>query len=698
MAEHLRFSPDILARLGEELVPDVDQGILELVKNAYDADATECTIALTDLASGQGLIVVRDTGVGMTQETLRQGWLVLGRSGKKTKETTLRYGRVPVGDKGLGRLAALRLGRRVTLKTRPIGEPGKQYELTLDWDQFDTADVIEDVAIDVRAIETTEPAGTDIFIEAIKSPITRTTVNKLARNLLLLADPFPNEGGVAGPVLTVDSPRAERVADPGFKPELLTEDYADLQNKVSQSYFADAEYRIQAVLDDVGRAEFRIIDWKGETLHQTFGEGNYGAPPFVFDLWVFILNGGTFSNRSATVSEVRDWLQHVGGVHVYEDAIRVPPYGGPGDDWLGLNLRRVRSPEMRPSTNTSIGRVRVSNLDRRLAQKTDRIGYIESQSFQEMQRCCGDALDWAARVRIKERDQKQQAEKQANQQKTERASTRLEAVLTKTVPLTDRKQVEDAIQQYVKESGQEAKSLRDELQLYRSLATAGMTSAVFSHEIGRPLSLIDDGLKALRKLIPADKQANADKRIDRIAEAKVRLNSFVSIPLNLLAKRKRRSGRVTVNRVVTDLVTLIEPIMSYYNVGLDLDLTDHYTDINGSEALIDGICLNFIMNSISAFHREGYVQADRRIRVATGYDGSSVLLTVADNGGGIDGLDIEDIWAPGVTTDPEGTGFGLTIVRDSVTDLGGSVRVEPITDFGGAEFVVSLPPMRQLFG
>lgn len=699
-AERLRFSPDILARLGEELVPDVDQGIIELVKNAYDADASVCTVEFKTDSGGVNSIIIHDTGNGMTEAGLRDGWLVIGRSGKRQKTPTPRFGRMPVGDKGLGRLAALRLGRRVFLRTRPIKEPGVEYQLTLDWGAFDDARVIEDVSIEVKSSNTDRGHGTDILVEDLKTPLSRSTANKLARGLILLADPFIDElDGGQDDARTVESATLDTIfePDPGFKPDFLSEEFKELARKVRRSYFGDAEYRIQAVLEEAGQATFRLLDWKGDVLHEQKPEEPYRSPPFVFDLWAFILDGGRFSNKTATMAEVKAWLANVGGVHIYEDGIRVPPYGGSGDDWLDLNLRRARNPELRPSTNTAVGRVRLSNLDRSLVQKTDRIGYIENEAFGELRRCCGDAMEWAGRLRTRERDQRRQAERQADRQKTEKAATRLEAVLTKAVPLTDRKLVEDAIQQYVKDVDRDTKSLRQELQLYRSLATAGMTSAVFSHEIGRPLTLIDGAIKTILKLIPAEQQEAAATRISRIAEAKRRVNSFVSIPLGLLAKKKRRAGRVTVNAAVLSLATMIEPIMAYYRITLELDLTEGYTDIAGSDALIDAVCLNFVMNAINAFQRDGRHQADRRIWISTAYDGAAVILSVADNAGGIDGVDLADIWLPGVTTEAEGTGFGLTIVRDSVADAGGTVEAAALTETGGAQFTVRIPPMRQLF-
>ena len=73
MAESLRFAPSILARLGEELVPHPDQGIIELAKNAYDADARTCRVALHDVIQPGGTVAVSDDGDGMTVQQIRAG-------------------------------------------------------------------------------------------------------------------------------------------------------------------------------------------------------------------------------------------------------------------------------------------------------------------------------------------------------------------------------------------------------------------------------------------------------------------------------------------------------------------------------------------------------------------------------------------------------------------------------------------------
>jgi len=79
----IRFATSILQRLGEELTPSLDLGIIELVKNAHDADALHCVVQLENIAKPGGTVHIIDDGEGMSAEDIIEGWLVLGRSKKK---------------------------------------------------------------------------------------------------------------------------------------------------------------------------------------------------------------------------------------------------------------------------------------------------------------------------------------------------------------------------------------------------------------------------------------------------------------------------------------------------------------------------------------------------------------------------------------------------------------------------------------
>ena len=77
-------------------------------------------------------------------------------------------------------------------------------------------------------------------------------------------------------------------------------------------------------------------------------------------------------------------MKEFGGIHLYQNGLRVSPYGNPGNDWLELNLLRAKNPEERPSTNTVIGRVLVYDENEELIQKTDRAGFIETDKFDQL--------------------------------------------------------------------------------------------------------------------------------------------------------------------------------------------------------------------------------------------------------------------------------------------------------------------------
>ena len=68
-----------------------------------------------------------------------------------------------------------------------------------------------------------------------------------------------------------------------------------------------------------------------------------------------------------------------------------------------------------------------------------------------------------------------------------------------------------------------------------------------------------------------------------------------------------------------------------------------------------------------------------------------MLISVLDSGPGVQARLGDRIWLPGVTSDENGTGLGLTIVRDTVEDLGGSTQVVLQGELGGAEFIIELP-------
>ena len=447
-----RFSTDILQRLGEELITSFDQGIIELVKNSYDADASVCTIELIDTQEAGGTVVILDDGDGMSLHDIHDGWLVLGRSRKVTGSRT-RLDRLPAGSKGLGRLGALRMGEEVLLTTQPLNEPGVDYSLRIRWADFASSDVVEDVGLDVQRSESERGPGTRITIRGLNTAASEREVRQLARELLLLTDPF---------------------GDPaGFRTELVAPAFKDLEELVNRAYFDDCEFRLVASLDEDGRASAKVFDRSG-TARWTTGtddlDSPYQAPPASFELWVFILGRNSFAGRSATVGEVRRWLGQVGGVHLYHRGLRVRPYGDEGHDWLDMNLRRAQDPEFRPSTNTSLGRVTVQDESGQLLQRTDRTGFIDNEAFRDLRRFAVEALEWMQAKRLAEGEERREEKKRESDERAKKADRNLKQEIDKLAP--DAQQaVSRAARELESARASERDRLRDELTLYKPEST-----------------------------------------------------------------------------------------------------------------------------------------------------------------------------------------------------------------------------------
>ena len=677
-----RFAPDILRRLGEELNPTLEHGVIELVKNSRDADARNCEVRLSDVTTPGGAIFVSDDGDGMTADELIDSFLLLGRSSKVDRGVT-RRGRVLAGSKGLGRLAALRAGQRAVIQTRPHSEPDLEHRMVLKWSDFDNVDAVEDVEIKIKTRHRKPSAanGTDISILGLTGRLGRREVKRLARALLLLSDPFDD--------------------DPyDFGTRLATQEFDDLEALVRKKYFDAAEFRLEAHVGDDGRATATLSDWKGEALYEADHSKlrrrsePYQCPPARFELWAFIVNKQTFESRNATLGEVREWLTEFGGVMLYVNGIRVPPYGDPGNDWLRLDRRRVQNPELRPSTNTSIGRIRVDNDVGAFTEKTDRSGVIENPAFADLRQMATDALEWMARERIRAREARRQQLRVRTASTESKLRGRVQKQLTRLAEETPAAaEAKTLFESYADAQEQAQQTMREEVQLYRTLSTAGIAAATFAHEYASgPLKVIRRSVATLRRHLKGILNPIPSKiaePIGLVESSTATLRTFTDGTLSLVDRDKRRVGRIELHKAVSQVADTYAPFIRERNATLQLELCDANPYLRSSEAAIESIVVNLLTNALNAVAESK--EPSRTIRLTTEASDDLLVLTVSDNGPGVQHFSTDDIWLPGVTSRPGGSGLGLTIVKDTALDLDGTVNAIANGPLGGAAFEITLP-------
>src|SRR5688572_6891295 len=162
----LNFTVDsaLLSELGEKLVETAHIALVELVKNAYDADATQTTIRIipsdqlapnVQIRSGIVELVgkpmgpevhVIDNGSGMTFQDVRNYWMRIATTHKLERDVSPRYGRPRTGSKGIGRFSCRRLGRKLKLvTTAAVNGHFEQTEISFDWMKFKPGKEISEI-------------------------------------------------------------------------------------------------------------------------------------------------------------------------------------------------------------------------------------------------------------------------------------------------------------------------------------------------------------------------------------------------------------------------------------------------------------------------------------------------------------------------------------------------------------------------
>lgn len=129
----------VVIQLGEELIENEIVALLEIIKNSYDADSKHVFIEVDTTRKtnlGQGFIRIRDNGNGMNRSQIKNGFLIISTYSKKEKKESNRYKRIPLGEKGVGRLSTQRLASFLNLRTKSWVED-QEYLLSIDWRKFE---------------------------------------------------------------------------------------------------------------------------------------------------------------------------------------------------------------------------------------------------------------------------------------------------------------------------------------------------------------------------------------------------------------------------------------------------------------------------------------------------------------------------------------------------------------------------------
>jgi signal transduction histidine kinase len=200
------------------------------------------------------------------------------------------------------------------------------------------------------------------------------------------------------------------------------------------------------------------------------------------------------------------------------------------------------------------------------------------------------------------------------------------------------------------------------------LAAAGQLAAQFAHEVGTPLNLISGHVQLLRARATDER---AIKRLDVIAGQIDRITNIVRSMLASTRRPQPQFELIDLNALLTRILDATQPTLVARNVELITEMGEGLPMVAADSDQLQQVYINLINNSLDAMPGGGQLQ------VRTMRDGLSALIELADSGEGIKDEQLDLIFEPMFTTKQGlGTGLGLTVVKQIITEHNGSVEVE----------------------
>lgn len=357
------FSVDtkLFQELGQLLVSKESIALVELIKNAYDADATLVTVTGVNLGDAElGRIIVADDGVGMNGDEFRRGFLTIaGRTKSNGDRRSPVFGRRYTGEKGVGRLASHKLGKVVEVQSRKAGPAQRgaaalppavsEVNARIDWAAIEALETLDQIAGSgaVTVVESSKPtkpgSGTTLTIAPLRTAWSARIRTSFLQEAATLA-PLPvtwkklPDGVVAEKLLFDTLPiRDKHSGDPGFV--VIFGGDLSLGDRLLPDDAAAANWIAEISFDkDSGKLAIALAPTAKELRDEPGAEG------FRFEKLLGQDAGPSFTGRILQRSN-GTWSPEISGVRLFMEGFRVSPYGEVRNDWLGLDnsyLSRTR--------------------------------------------------------------------------------------------------------------------------------------------------------------------------------------------------------------------------------------------------------------------------------------------------------------------------------------------------------------------
>ena len=654
-------------------------------------------------------ITISDTGSGMSLSDLNSVFLVIGTSSRKNEiDAAASDGksRAPfIGEKGIGRLSAMRLGEHVSVRT--TRQSDTHYNLIdIDWSEFnDTSKMIEDIDVKPRRggvkVEP-EFSGTDIKITKLNSDWSERRVARLAiDDFSLLVNPLSKVSGHRIAVFW----NGKRVHIRRLERSFLSHANAKVKgNYRTRESGPELELRIE--LNNIGFKHPHEVSIETATAEDLRGalvgpkakrrrmnkrDLDYSAldrvGPFDFELYWFnrsiLRKGKTTGEYQALRNLLDQWM----GVRLYRDGFRVYPYGREDDDWLELDKTALQSKGYALNRIQLVGQVEIGRLQNpSLIDQTNREGLRhtpEEAVLKETVQFAVERLrDEMNRITKEQKDAKEPfiADETKTADLEKRMKTAIQSI-RKVVPSEHREVVQDIelmreeFARYAAQARERIADMEKDADQLLAMAGIGLMVEVVAHELTRSA---EDALDVLNSLKRKNVPEEIRRRLESLRASMTSISKRLRILDPLSVTGRQRKERFKLDELVNEILEAHEAQFKRHQVELKILLPDHSVQVSAVKGMVVQVLENLISNSIYWMEVEKQRKMSFRPELAISVENNPPRIRFSDNGPGVSKQYQDRIFDLFFSLKDKSRrrGLGLYIAREAAEHNGGTLMLD----------------------